>query len=478
MEPMSLNSPLAWTDEIYELQDLLADYTDTIYLVGGVVRDAYFRRPLQDIDLITTGSGRKLARFIANHQNGAYFSLDDERDVGRAILTVPTGKMLIDVSKIRGEDLEADLLDRDFTLNALAVDLRQLDSVYQVHEGLRDLVEKRLRLCRPNALLNDPIRVIRGVRQSVQFGLRIEPDTLAQLRKAVSHIRQASPERVRDEVFKLLNLPRVTTALRVAKAVGVIEQLFPQSQSSSDTNLLSWDQLVSWQERLSELLATISPNRTDETAAQFSLGMVVFSLDRYRTKLQSHFLTAWADERSHRALLVFSLLMLNLEPSDLEEFFALWRLSNPERDRLRLIYRHRGSFLALSGTDRLSLHRYWRKTGVAGIDIVILDLAHHLTTSGLVISQDEWVRLVEQAQTVLGVYFDQYDELVEPPALLSGHDIMRHFSIKAGPILGKLLDAVREAQVQQLIKTPNDALTYLSQQIDQTQMNGNHSQNT
>ncbi len=108
---------LAWSDAILDLQDLLRDdATDAepIYVVGGAVRDALLRRPIKDVDIAVAHGGIKLARRIANHFGGGFFPLDAERDVGRALIDTPDGRLSIDVAGFRGDSLDADLRDRDF----------------------------------------------------------------------------------------------------------------------------------------------------------------------------------------------------------------------------------------------------------------------------------------------------------------------------------------------------------------------------
>ena len=80
---------------------------------------------------------------------------------------------MIDVTAFRAADLESDLRDRDFTINAIAIDLRHPEQLIDPLGGARDLQSRILRTCAPQALENDPIRILRAVRLSIEFGLRI-----------------------------------------------------------------------------------------------------------------------------------------------------------------------------------------------------------------------------------------------------------------------------------------------------------------
>ncbi|MEP7291935.1 MAG: hypothetical protein ABI835_09130, partial [Chloroflexota bacterium] len=306
---------LAWSDGVLDLQDLLADYDQPVYLVGGAVRDALLRRAIKDVDIAVASGGIKLARKIANAKRGAFFALDAERDVGRALIDTPDGRLTIDVAGFRGDSLEADLRDRDFTLNALAVDLRgDLNDIIDPTGGIKDAFSKIIRRCNPDALARDPIRTLRAVRQSAQFGCRIEPETLKDIREQAPHLLDTSTERVRDELFRLLALEKPGAALRVADRLGLLTLIVPELDALHDLQQHkahaydAWNHTLAVVDALSDIMAVISPKRNDNTGAQFNLGMIVVALDRYRSRLQVYFSQTWADERSHRALLMLAAL--------------------------------------------------------------------------------------------------------------------------------------------------------------------------
>ena len=119
LSPHEPHRPLLWPDLVFELHDLLIDYPQPIYVVGGAVRDALMQRRLTDLDLVVAENGIGLARQIANMLNGDFFALDAERDVGRALLQVDDGRFVVDVACFRGANLLDDLQDRDFTINAM-----------------------------------------------------------------------------------------------------------------------------------------------------------------------------------------------------------------------------------------------------------------------------------------------------------------------------------------------------------------------
>ncbi len=454
---------LGWSDAALDIAERLAGGDWAVYVVGGAVRDAFLRRPIKDLDLVTAGSGIKLGRWLADQMGGAFYPLDSERDVGRALIETPEGRLVIDVAHLRSDNLEADLRDRDFTMNAMAVDLRgSLNEVFDPLGGLDDLKAKVLRQCSPKSIERDPIRSLRAVRLAAQFGLRIETETLRSVRAAAPIlVGSASLERIRDELFRLLALPKPASALRVADSVGLLKEILPEiTKLHSAGSDIRWAQAMAVIEALTEILAAISPARTDETAAHFSLGMLVMALDRYRGRLQAHIGMTWSDERPQRALMVLAALLSGLtDKIGAAERADALRLSSAEKARLAAVVEaHQATILRLETITALDLHRWWRALGEAGIDVVILALADHLGKAGVLLDQDGWLALLERAQQVLEAFFNAHNAVVEPPTLINGTALMEQLGLKPGREVGMLLDLIREGQVTGEIRTVDDAL--------------------
>ena len=108
---------------IDQVLSFICDRGEPAWLVGGFVRDRLLGRSNHDLDLVVPEGGIRLARAVAAAFGGASFVLDDVRDVGRAIVSEPTGESLdVDVARLRVPDLLDDLALRDFTVNAIAMD--------------------------------------------------------------------------------------------------------------------------------------------------------------------------------------------------------------------------------------------------------------------------------------------------------------------------------------------------------------------
>ena len=255
-------------------------------------------------------------------------------------------------------------------MNALAVDL--LDDLQVLIDplgGLSDLRQRVLRCCSARSFADDPLRMLRAVRLSAQFDLKIHPDATADIRARSAALTEASGERLRDELFKLLGLERAARALRVLLRMNLLQALIvKQSGNDSDERKAAlhaetWDGALAVVERMSALLTAVSARRTDNTAAAFDLGMLVIQLDRFRAALQAHIAGEYGKVRSHAELLTLAALLHDRAHVDVESLLAALKLTVAEE---RSLYRAIANCQRVSQRDSwsaLDQHRFWHELG-------------------------------------------------------------------------------------------------------------------
>jgi len=151
----------------------VADATGvSVYLVGGAVRDALLGRPTADIDLAVAGDPHGYAEALARTLPGSLFPLDAERRMYRVAARSAPG--YVDIAPLRG-DIQSDALERDFTINALAVPLGQVDAdsgqapVLDPLGGLDDLDRRHIHAVGDGVFADDPVRLLRAVRIAAEF---------------------------------------------------------------------------------------------------------------------------------------------------------------------------------------------------------------------------------------------------------------------------------------------------------------------
>jgi len=445
---------LSWTQIVYELSKLTKEMPNTppLYLVGGAVRDAYLRGAIGDIDVAVAGDAIAVARFVADAWKADIYIMDRERNVARVFVTHEDSAITIDFAKLRGATLEDDLRDRDFTMNAMAADLLgDPRALLDPLKGVADLRRKALRRCSPSAIANDPIRALRAVRLSVQFDLRIHPDTAADIRRHAAAISKTSPERVRDEFFKLLAMEKAARGLRVLAHMGVLAPILPLELDALDASLATV-------ERMSAILAAISSSRTDNTAAAFDLGMLVIQLDRFRGALQNHLERVYGNGRTRAQLLALAALLAEQgaakPPADAvfsnepggETSARLLRLTRAESRVLSAAVRNSDAISERENWRPLDQHRFWYRQSENGIDAVLLGAARVLGRAGGDLKQADWLQIVERSAILLDAYFNRYNTIVSPRLLLDGNDVQALLNIERGPRIGRILTRLREAQ--------------------------------
>lgn len=472
---LPFDRPLYWPEIIESLAEILAE--DDIWLVGGVVRDVYLRRPVHDIDLTSPVDGRRIARHIANTLGGHYYSLDDERRVGRALLTWQETNYIIDVAQFRTPTLIEDLKDRDFTVNALAVNLQELDKVIDPTNGLQDIRAKLVRPCSEKAIENDPVRAIRAVRLGISHQLHLTPEAKAACRAAAAKLSTISQERIRDEFFKLLETNRPHAGLVSLDILGILAQILPETQSlkglqQSPPHVFDvWRHTLSVVEHMSRLSTSLSNRRDDNSSANFAMGMAVYGLAHLRGSIVEHLQSHWPNDRSHRALLNLAALAHDIAKPTTQtvgqdqrihfyqhevhggEIAKAWAkrlaLSNGESERLQLIVRHHMRPAQLTRNKKLSRrasYRFWRDTGLAGVDICLLSIADQLGKFGNTLPQAFWLDHIRTIQQLLDGYFEDHESLVDIKPFINGDDIMAAFDVMPGPFLGQVIQALKEAQ--------------------------------
>jgi len=489
IEPTTPPRPLIWPETLHILQDILRNVAPDVYVVGGAVRDAYLQRPLHDIDLITPLDGRPIARKIANEFQGAYYPLDNERRVGRALVTVNEQELIIDVAQFRGQDLLTDLKDRDFTVNAMAVKLHNnLQAVYDPLNGLSDLDTKQLRLCDPSAIENDPVRSLRAIRMCAVLGLRLTAETREAIARHASLLAQSSVERVRDEFLAILDTPKPGTAIRVMSHLGLLRFVVPELielvgiTQAPPHRYDVWEHTLKTVDWLDKISRTFIGNFRAESSPQ--VGMVSFALHHVREKIQEHNGKRWPNDRTHHALLLFAALMHDVgkattrSSTDKHVQFhghekvgaeitmhraQQLRLSNEEIHFLTTVVQNHMRPLWLfreKDVSKRAVFRFWRDSGEAGVDVCQLSMADYLATVGPFLDTASWVAFLDLQRKLLESFFQHYETDVAPPPLLTGRQLLDELNMSPGPLVGEILERIVEAQVAGEIKTSAEALEW------------------
>lgn len=451
----------------------------SVYLIGGAVRDMLLKRPVHDLDFVMPEAVRRVARRTADALGGAFYMLDDERHTARVIVEDPqAGRLVLDFAKLRAPTLIEDLQARDFTINAIAVDVHAPQDLIDPLHGAQDVKDNCLRMCSPQAFENDPLRILRGVRLSLQFGLRIVPQTWHAMQAAASKLVQVSAERQRDELVRMAGSRGFASALRLLDQLNLLQQLFPEVEPLKYVEqepphpATAWEHTLSVVQNLETLLAVLVDEHQEEDVANLVLGTAVTKLGRFRRQLNEHYAREMVPDRPLRGLVKLAALLHDCGKAvarqvdeDGQVHFAGHddqgavlageraadlAFSNAEVQRIRqIVLGHmRIHFLIREPQPiaRRQLYRFFRESGEAGIEICLLSLADRLAVHGPELPIEKWLAELDVVEALFSAWWEQHEQVVQPPRLVSGNDLIETLGMSPGREMGALLAAIEEAQ--------------------------------
>lgn len=208
-----------------------------IYVVGGAVRDLILGRTALDIDLAIDQDALTFGQRLATILPGKFIILDEEEGVGRLVCR---GHIIdIAVFKDGSSTIEEDLAKRDFTINAMAISLdhwlaRKKDPlVIDPCGGKVDLDRKMIRLVYEKALLDDPLRILRGYRLQAHFGFSLDPDFISLAREQKDLLTRPAAERIASELHLIFDSARASSIVRSMAESHILAQVCPEIMSGA-----------------------------------------------------------------------------------------------------------------------------------------------------------------------------------------------------------------------------------------------------
>ena len=458
------------------------------FLVGGAVRDALLGRKTKDIDIAVETSAPgllELSQDLAKALEGRYVLLHHE--MGAARVVVPEGPV---IDLIAAQDgIARDLERREFTINAMAVSLEEINSgdrrveLIDLRGGRADLAGGVLRAVSAKAFDDDPVRLIRAVRFAAQLGLDISEETGTVIRSKAKLLRRSSPERVRDELLKILAAPNARGSVRALdelRLLGVVLPELDETREVSQPKEHYWDVFNHCVETVGWVEAILGPRQGEE-------GWELSPVPSF-PGMDSYFEEHIGDGHSRSTLVRLSGLLHDIaKPATktreengrirflghhkvgaevVGEILDRLRFGNRGRQFVRDIVRYhlRPKQMAepRAMPSRRALFRYYRDVGDAAISTLYLNMADYLAARGPLLERGEWREHCELMAYILNANF-------ENPAtsrLITGTDVMDRFSIAPGPLIGEVLEAVNEAHATGEVETSEEALRLVGRLLE------------
>lgn len=428
-----MDATMDWSALLGALADVLAETGGEGWLVGGCLRDALLGLPVRDVDVAMAVEPLPVAERLAQHSPLAVARLG--HDTIRLVLR-HNPKNYLDLTPLQGDDILADLARRDFTANAMALPLTAraewlalirghgdgMPQLIDPFDGRRHLTVRRLVAVGAETFRDDPGRIVRAARLRARFGLLPDAETTRLAQEAAPLLQSLSPDRQREEMALLLALPQATDGIALLDELGALSVLYPG---------LSGDVAV-------HALATL--RALDRMIGIASDGTSFPAL------------VAWGQSDARRVSLRISALVSARAEHSATSALKLWRQAEAVLETDDSVERlHAARVLFWDGGKGADM------TVDALLDVTARMLAHD--------GQRRAIELAARANALVELYIHQREYLIPPP-LISGKDLLA-LGIPGGPALGRLLRAVRLAQLADEITSREEALV-LAQRLNET----------
>lgn len=442
-----------------------------LYLVGGILRDILLNREREnpDIDFCLKKGAINFGRRLAKKIKAGFVVLDKEHGACRLVKRMGNKVYTLDFMDFRGNTLEEDILHRDFTINSLALELKDafMPSFVLIDPcGARhDLKSKTIRMVGNQAFDDDPLRILRAFSLSAIFGFKIDNKTLRLIKLKKEKLSRISPERIRDELFKILERAGSFDYLARMDKLGILKMIIPEIKVMRGVKQGPYHHLDVWQHTL-------------ETVRQLEALIAKFKRNQ---EVQHYLNKVISGERKRYALIKLGAFLHDIgkpqalrhedgkttfhghERIGLEMAQGICRnlkLSNDEIEAMgkMVLWHLRPGYLADNEeiTARAKF-RYFRDAAEEAVSILMLSVADQRATLGRLNSKASRIHHEKIALGLIREYFRKKKEK-KLPRLITGDDLIEKFKLEPSPLIGKILSELEELQAIGKIKAKKEAL--------------------
>lgn len=470
----SLKFPPEYKNILKEVYTFAMSRKVKLTLVGGILRDLLLGREKEnpDFDFVIKARAISFGRDLAKKLRAGYVVLDKEHGACR-VVKKNNGKIYtFDFTDLRKATLEKDLLHRDFTINALALEFEKVFTggalncfLIDPYSGQKDLKEKIIRVVSNKSFCEDPLRVLRAFSFLSIFGFTLDKEALRLAKKEKNKLAGVSFERIRDELFKVFSTQNAHECFLKLDKLGILKIIFPEIKKMRGIGQGPYHHLDVWQHTLEtvfqmELLIHETKNNNE---IQDFLNETI-SADRKRKALIKlgaflHDIGKPAALRHKKGKTIFhGHERIGLRMA--EEICKRLKLSNDEVNSLKtmVLWHLRPGFMAdIEELTPRAKFRYFRDTGREAISVLLLSVADQRATKGPLTTKASRIRHEKVVFGLIREFFKREKEK-RAPRLINGDDLIKKFKLEPSALIGKILSEVEELQAIGRIKTKHEAL--------------------
>lgn len=446
-----------------QVPDIIISRQPGAYLVGGCVRDLIQGLPPRDFDIAVPDAPRAFAEEIATRLGGQVFVLGKDQFT---VFCVATHQVQIDIMAYKGSDIQEDMLNRDFTINAMAGRLSD-GRLVDVTGGMEDLQRRIVRMVSPKAFQDDPVRMVRAFRMAAALNFRIEAETIKAIRAKAYLLQRSAPERIWAELQRILACPESHPHLWMMNDTNILPTIFP--------------------ELVEDHPGTDGPNQT--LGAIRSLEAIIDHPEAFLPPASGSFVKSLGEES--RVLLKTALLLRDIGKPLCRAMDASGRvrhhghaargaeLAQAIGRRLRMSRRHREWIASLvrrnqrplflyragrrgPGPPPRAIGRFFRQCGEQAPHLLVLSIAGSMAVQNPDIPHNTEITsfLIE----MLELFMNKIDPERRSP-ILNGQDLIQNFSLPPSPLFGVLLRRVQELHLGGVLCDRRQALQWIAEQL-------------
>ncbi len=459
--------------ELIKVTGQLPDFSSIrpVYLVGGSLRDLVLNRPSNDHDFAVSGNARAFAEKVAAKLGVCIIKIGKE---DRAVYRVLSGDKILDFSPVHGKTIEDDLRRRDFTVDGLGFDLSS-ESLIDPFGGLDDIRSKTIRLISEDAILTDPLRMLRAFRLAAVLGFEIAPQTLSVIKEQATLVTRPARERIRGELFKMMEAERSFPHIEQMSQIGLLMKLIPELEQCHDCPINDKGYSV-----FQHVMRTYQE-------IEIVFGDYPRLWPEYAKPIRSYL-----DQGNRKVLLKLAALLHDLgkpatrsvDPSGKLRFLAheeqgahiargiclRLRMSGQEGSYIDLIVQnHLHPLLLFNARQRDTLTsrgivRFARKYRDDVVGILLHSVADQRAKAG---SRIEIGGAFETfVKEILQTYFSDLKLRMTAPRLITGKDLIEQFGLTPSRLFATLLQKVEEARLNREIRTRGEAFRLVARLIE------------
>jgi poly(A) polymerase len=448
---------------IKKINDLSQGYD--VYTTGGFARDLLLKGSHKDIDLVVNKDTLKYSKKLAKAFKSKVVTLDEEGENYRIILKdsiVPN----IDVSLLDGKTIEEDLQNRDFTVNAIAFNLKYFEN-FKKHiilpnkDTLKDLQTKTLNTISPKSFKFDPLRMLRGFRFAAEFNFKLSKKTLREIKQNAKFINKIAPERIKNEFFRILAVKNAAVLIDQMDKCGLLAEIFPEIKNMKKARKKyyyhpgglfqhSFETMKSAENILNNLKKYFPVNYIDiqkhfDNSDSFSENVTRSGLLKFTALFHDNAKPETASFENGK-MRFFEHEKRGAEK--IKEIMSSLKVSKKDSEYVMFLVKHhmRPSTLTKNNivTNKASL-KFFRDIDDNTPDLLILSMADWHSYKALKVFSSRQLRLQEKSVRNLLKRYYELKNAKPLPKIIDGNIIMKKFNLKPGPWIGDLLKIAVES---------------------------------